>query len=54
MGKVDGKWVIPLYLKPGKHTYKFLVDGKWIIDPANDLWENNQYGTGNSVLWIEP
>ncbi len=47
-------WVFPLYLKPGKHTYKFIVDGKWINDPGNELWENNEYGTGNSVLWIEP
>ena len=47
-------WVFPLYLSPGKHTYKFIVDGRWIIDPGNPLWENNQYRTGNSVLWIEP
>ncbi|MCX6285669.1 MAG: glycogen-binding domain-containing protein [Bacteroidetes bacterium] len=54
MIKEDGTWVFPIFLKPGKHTYKFIVDGKWIIDPANELWEENQYGTGNSVLWIEP
>ncbi len=47
-------WTFPVYLKPGKHTYKFIVDGKWISDPANELWENNEYGTNNSVLWIEP
>lgn len=47
-------WTFPVYLKPGKHTYKFIVDGKWITDPANKLWENNEYGTNNSVLWIEP
>ncbi|MCX6284352.1 MAG: hypothetical protein NTW31_08975 [Bacteroidetes bacterium] len=49
----NGTWVFPIYLKPGKHTYKFIVDGKWIIDPANELWEENQYGTSNSVIWIE-
>lgn len=54
MSKKDGKWTFPIYLKPGKYTYKFVVDGKWILDPANELWENNEYGTGNSVLWIEP
>lgn len=48
------QWYFSMYLKPGKHTYKFIVDGKWIIDPANELWEKNEYGTGNSVLWIEP
>jgi len=50
----NGTWIFPVYLKPGKHTYKFIVDGNWIIDPANELWEENQYGTGNSVLWIDP
>ncbi len=47
-------WIYPIYLKPGKHTYKFLVDGQWLIDPANETWEENYYSTGNSVLWIEP
>ncbi len=48
-----GTWVFPIYLKPGKHTYKFIVDGKWITDPANELWEANGYGNSNSVIWIE-
>jgi len=50
----DGVWQFPLYLSPGKHTYKFVVDGKWILDPDNRLWEANQYSTNNSVVWIEP
>ena len=54
MSKRDDRWDLPLYLKPGKYTYKFIVDGKHILDPGNDLWEDNEYGTGNSVLWIEP
>jgi hypothetical protein len=54
MVKKDGKWSFPIYLKPGKYTYKFRVDEKWIRDPGNELWEENEYGTGNSVLWIEP
>jgi len=54
MARKDFKWVFPIRLKPGKYTYKFVVDGKWILDPGNDLWEENEYGTGNSVLWIEP
>jgi hypothetical protein len=47
-------WLFPLYLKPGKYLYKYVVDTKWIIDPTNELWEENEYGTGNSVLWINP
>ena len=54
MVKEGDKWIFPIYLSPGKYTYKFIVDGTWIIDPANKLYEQNEYGTGNSVLWIEP
>jgi 1,4-alpha-glucan branching enzyme len=49
-----GRWIFPVFLKPGKYTYKFIVDGKWMTDPDNTLYEENQYGTGNSVLWIDP
>jgi len=50
----DGKWIFPLYLRPGKYTYKFIIDGTWILDPQNKLYEQNEYETNNSVLWIEP
>ncbi len=49
----DDKWVFPIFLKPGRYTYKYIVDGEWMLDPGNDLWEENEVGTGNSVLWIE-
>lgn len=52
--KRNGDWVLPIYLEPGKVTYKFIVDGEWMIDPGNPIWEENEYSTGNSVLWIEP
>ncbi|WP_178371838.1 hypothetical protein [Cnuella takakiae] len=49
----DGEdWVLPMHLWVGKHRYKFIVDGKWILDPANKLWENNEFDTGNSILWV--
>jgi len=51
--QVENKWTFPIYLKPGKHLYKLFVDGKWIIDPENSNWEENEHGTGNSVLWID-
>lgn len=54
MNKTLDGWEFPVYLKPGKYTYKFIVDGTWLLDPANELWEPNAEGTGNSVLWIEP
>jgi 1,4-alpha-glucan branching enzyme len=49
-----GKWILPINLKPGKYTYKFIVDDNWILDPLNKLYEQNEYNTNNSVLWIEP
>ncbi|MFA6127515.1 MAG: glycogen-binding domain-containing protein [Bacteroidales bacterium] len=52
MVRKNNRWMLPLFLKPGKYTYKIIVDGQWILDPNNMLWEENEYGTGNSVLWI--
>lgn len=54
MIKRDGIWHFELHLKPGKYLYKLIVDGEWILDPGNPLWEENEFGTGNSILWIEP
>lgn len=53
MQKINDEWVIRQHLEPGKHLYKFVVDGKWILDPANEFWEENEHQTGNSVLWLE-
>jgi len=47
------EWAISLNLKPGKYLYKFIVDGKWITDPGNKYFEQNDSENGNSVLWIE-
>ncbi len=49
----NGEWKLKVNVPPGKQTYKFVVDGKWVLDPANPLWENNEHATRNSVLWIE-
>jgi hypothetical protein len=46
-------WVCRIDLAPGKHTYKFIVDGNWIIDPANPKTEEDDAGNVNSVLVIE-
>jgi hypothetical protein len=53
MKKQDSGWVFPVHLSPGKHLYKFIVDGEWILDPENKLWEENEHHTGNSVIWID-
>lgn len=53
MKKEGDKWKCSVYLSPGKQLYKFIVDGKWIIDPANKIWEGNEFDTGNSLLWVD-
>ncbi|HTM92895.1 MAG TPA: glycogen-binding domain-containing protein [Flavisolibacter sp.] len=52
MEKTGDDWVFPVHLTVGKHLYKFIVDDKWMNDPNNPLWEQNEYGTGNSILWV--
>jgi 1,4-alpha-glucan branching enzyme len=53
MKRIGNTWTISVHLSVGKHLYKFVVDGNWILDPANSLWEENEYGTGNSIIWME-
>jgi 1,4-alpha-glucan branching enzyme len=53
MSRKGEEWVIQQHLKPGKHVYKFIVDGKWLTDPANKLREPNEFGQENSVIWVE-
>jgi 1,4-alpha-glucan branching enzyme len=53
MAKGQEGWIFPIHLDPGKYTYKFLVDRKWMIDPGNPLYEPNEHGTDNSVVWIQ-
>ena len=52
MRKDGDDWVFTVHLHIGKHLYKYIIDGNWVIDPGNKLWEQNEYGTGNSVIWI--
>ena len=45
----DGVWVTNVALEPGKHTYRFLVDGEWRDDPECTLRVPNPYGTEDMV-----
>lgn len=49
-GKENAEWICRVELKPGKYLYKFIVDGNWIIDPANSTTEADGQGNTNSVL----
>ena len=52
MQKTDSGWTLTLDLIGGKHQYKFVVDGEWIIDPKNSLKEYDAEGNINSVLML--
>jgi 1,4-alpha-glucan branching enzyme len=49
-GKEQGEWLCRVDLRPGKYFYKFIVDGNWILDPANPATEPDGRGNTNSVL----
>jgi enterochelin esterase family protein len=49
----DG-WVCRIDLAPGKYTYRFLVDGIGLSDPANSASEDDGNGHIDSVIVIKP
>ena len=49
-GREGDEWVCRIDLEPGKHAYKFIVDGNWILDPANPATEEDAAGNVNSIL----
>ena len=52
-GKESDEWVCRIDLAPGKYTYKFIIDGDWILDPANPDTEDDDRGLTNSVLVVK-
>jgi len=53
MKPLDEGWEMHLTLAPGIYEYKFIADGKWLLDPVNSEKRPNQYGTDNSVLHVK-
>ncbi len=50
--KNEEGWFTELEIEPGKHAYKFVIDGKWVLDPNNpNTVELNGYI--NSELLVE-
>lgn len=51
--KKDGDvWKRTIYLDPGLYQYQIVVDGKWILDPANQDSVDNNVGGFNSLLTV--
>jgi glycosidase len=46
----DGVFRATVEVEEGRHAYKFVVDGKWIADPANPTREPDGHDGFNSVL----
>ncbi|MDD2423647.1 MAG: alpha-amylase family glycosyl hydrolase [Candidatus Cloacimonetes bacterium] len=48
-----GLYLIDFDLKPGRYRYKFIVDGVWKTDPANELTEGDPFGGENSLIVVQ-
>ncbi len=53
----DGSWVATVSLTPGRHEYKFVVDGTWCCNPGGPEFEEdcpgyvrNPFGTLNCII----
>jgi len=49
---IGGTWTLTADLEPGRHQYRFVVDGEWIEDPANAAIEEAPGGFRNSVVLV--
>jgi 1,4-alpha-glucan branching enzyme len=48
----DGTWSKSVYLEPGTHQYRFLIDDVWVEDQNNANQVDNSFGGKNSVIRI--
>jgi len=47
-----GNWAVNVSLKPGRHEYKFFVDGSWINDPNCSQLISNSFGSQNCTIEV--
>ena len=49
----DGVWTGRVPVRPGVHTYMFLIDGdSWQTDPRADRYQDDGFGNQNAVLAV--
>jgi hypothetical protein len=53
-GREGNAWVCRLDLNPGVYTYKFILDGNWLLDPANPETQEDEAGNVNNVIEVRP
>jgi 1,4-alpha-glucan branching enzyme len=45
----EGVWIASVELPPGKHTYRYIVDGDWRDDPECSARVPNPFGSQDMV-----
>jgi chromosome partitioning protein len=45
-------WRLKLPVADGRYEYRFVIDGRWTSDPANQLAAPNEFGEFNSVVEV--
>lgn len=45
----SGIWSASIKLEPGRHHYRFIVDGQWRDDPQCEIFVPNPYGGRDAV-----
>ena len=48
----SGAWEAHLMLSPRTYEYKFIVDGKWQLDPVNSQTCKNCFGSSNNLVTV--
>ena len=51
-GKGTVKFSRILFLTPGTHQYKFVINGEWLLDPTCQETVPNEHGNQNSLLQV--
>lgn len=49
----EGLFSCIVYIMPGKHEYKFVINGEWIIDQDNQDKVSNGVSSENSVIVVD-
>jgi chromosome partitioning protein len=49
----DGVWRGRARLNPGNYQYKYLIDGKWVLDSGNPLRVVTESGVVNSLIQVK-
>ncbi len=48
----DGTFTASVPMPPGRYEYKFITDDQWVLDPDNNNWVCNPFGTLNSLAQL--